>query len=461
MTPVGVRDGDPDALAGLCDRRGPAVLAYCQVVAGREQAVAAAAEAFARFRAGVAAAGDLTSVNPEAMLISATRHSAARHCANAAPHPCAQVPALLAARADRSITLADHDWLEQHLPGCWTCRAPAARFEAADRAYIDPPATPLAPEASAAMVAAMTAAAPVRGADPPPPPPPPQLAVPDRYSAPQEDAHAVSTNGATAHGGDALAPAYVDQPTAAWQIGVDDVDVYAEPAEQDPPATAFDPYDPSSAKQRRARGRRLPRERRAKPAAAATRSESHGFRLSLVLPIAFVVVAIVVALLIAGVFGGREGASTPQSFTPGSSTPTQPDPASIVAVPGAQNASAAAVERAKAKRRAASQPTTTSGDGSDTASTPATSPTPAPAATTPPATSTAADKPAGKDDASGKKPSGGDSSSNKPTDGGSTPSTTPQPGAGDQAAPSSPSSPPDPTTGPDLGVPSPPPVPRG
>jgi hypothetical protein len=43
VTPVGVRDGDPDALAGLCDRRGPAVLAYCEVVAGAQAAAVAAA----------------------------------------------------------------------------------------------------------------------------------------------------------------------------------------------------------------------------------------------------------------------------------------------------------------------------------------------------------------------------------------------------------------------------------
>jgi hypothetical protein len=37
-----VRDGDPRALAGLCEVRGPAVLAYCEVVAGRGAAAIAA-----------------------------------------------------------------------------------------------------------------------------------------------------------------------------------------------------------------------------------------------------------------------------------------------------------------------------------------------------------------------------------------------------------------------------------
>ena len=135
-----MRDGDPRALAGLCEVRGPAVLAYCEVVAGRGAAAdAAAADAFGSFRAGVAATGDLASLNPEALLISATRHAAARHAGAELPSPCDRVPALLAARADRSITLAEHDWLGEHLAGCWTCRAPVARFEAADKAYLDPP----------------------------------------------------------------------------------------------------------------------------------------------------------------------------------------------------------------------------------------------------------------------------------------------------------------------------------
>jgi hypothetical protein len=226
VTPTGVRDGDPDALAGLCDRRGPAVIAYCEVVAGPGAAAGAAAEAFGIFRADVVAAGDLGDVNPEALLISATRHAAARHARSDAPSPCAGVPALLAGRADRSITLADHDWLEGHLADCWTCRAPVARFEAADRAYRDPPPGALEPEATAMIVAALTAAAPIRG---------------EKTQAMLGDGAAAAGQAASANGSAAQAtPAgaeqdgdhvtYVDQPTAAYQIG--DVDV--EPDEPSP-----------------------------------------------------------------------------------------------------------------------------------------------------------------------------------------------------------------------------------
>lgn len=251
MTPAGVRDGDPYALVGLCDRRGPAVLAYCEIVAGRgERGAAAAADAFGSFRAGVVATADLTGLNPESLLVSATRHAAARHAAADVPGQCARVPVLLAARADRSITLADHDWLQEHLATCWACRAPVARFEAADRAYREPPATPLAAELMNRIVEAMTAAAPVRGNT--------------------DETPRVQTNGATAATADAPAPstngqaprpthdvpvdlpphpadpqteydmpavdasAQLDQPTSAYQIPAPQLDVPEPPSVEHP-----------------------------------------------------------------------------------------------------------------------------------------------------------------------------------------------------------------------------------
>lgn len=485
MTPVGVRDGDPDALAGLCDRRGPAVLAYCTVVAGQQHAVAAAAEAFASFRAGVVAAGDLANLNPEALLVSATRHSAGRYAGSDAPQACARVPALLAARADRSITLADHDWLQEHLPGCWTCRAPVSRFEAANRAYVDPPATPLAPETTAAIVAAMTAAAPVRGAEPPPPPAVPEAAE-STYEIHAEGPPA-SLNGAAAHGGDALEADYVDQPTAAWQIGVDDVDVHPEyPAQPAPErasrlgllsaglghklrggrrdaghdsgqaSAAAAAADAPAAEPRRTSGSRLPRKRHAEPAAPATGSKPGRLRPGIVLPIALVLVAIVVALVVAGVFGRGENASTPQSLAPGSSpssqTVTSPD-----AVPGAENATSAAIEREKARRRAANRkPTTTASSPNTDAADPSPAPTPAPAtpaASAKPDTSTPADRPA---------PTGGGGSPNSKPDnggGGGATSTAPKPGGAAQAPAADPPTPSGPATEPGLPGPAAPPLP--
>ncbi|HWI08075.1 MAG TPA: hypothetical protein VNT54_11230, partial [Solirubrobacteraceae bacterium] len=79
VTPAGVRDGDPAALAGLCAARGPSVVAYCRHVAGEAGAGAAAADAFGRFRASVVTSEDLGALNPEALLLAATRSAAATH----------------------------------------------------------------------------------------------------------------------------------------------------------------------------------------------------------------------------------------------------------------------------------------------------------------------------------------------------------------------------------------------
>src|ERR687894_3152587 len=163
ITPAGVRDGDPAALAGLCAARGPSVLAYCRHVAGDANAGEAAAEAFASFRAAVVATKDLADLNPEALLIHTTRNAAARHAPHAALDVCAVVPLLLAARADKTISATDGDTLDQHLEQCWSCRAPVARFEAAERAYRDPPDSQMDPEIATGIVAAMVAAGSANG----------------------------------------------------------------------------------------------------------------------------------------------------------------------------------------------------------------------------------------------------------------------------------------------------------
>src|SRR3954452_20928769 len=79
VTPSGVRDGDPPTLAALAERRGRAVLAYCERVCAPGDAVAAASEALARFRRSVAGTGDPVSLDPEQALLRATRYAAAAH----------------------------------------------------------------------------------------------------------------------------------------------------------------------------------------------------------------------------------------------------------------------------------------------------------------------------------------------------------------------------------------------
>jgi len=368
------------------------VLAYCEVVAGRAAAATAAAEAFGSFRAGVVATPDLATLNPEALLISATRHAAARHATSSVPGGCGRVPALLAARADRSITLADHDWLDEHLASCWTCRAPVARFEAADRAYREPPGDSLDPAIRATMVAAMTAAAPVRGSTEE------TLAVgAGVYAEP------ASANGnRAAH--DEPAAAYdvpLDPQTSAYELPPEELDV-APAAPEERIARRRRPAKRSSilaglgaAKRpkrtprvgagaaaasaagaaaatpakRRSRPRRdlrtgsagapragaggasLPRPSRIAATGAAGHREHRTLRPAVVLPVALVIVAIIAALAIAGVFGGGEGESNGQSFTPSQSVPASVEEAPVVVVPGAE--SAAAVEKAKERARAA------------------------------------------------------------------------------------------------------------
>ncbi len=160
VTPSGVRDGDPAALAGLCAVRGPSVLAYCRHVAGDADATAAAAEAFASFRHAVVATADLADLKPELLLVNATRRAAALRAHGAGHGLCADVPAMLAARADKSISIGDLERLEEHLETCWSCRAPVARFQAAERAYRDPPDPTIDPLAAEQIVAALVAAAP-------------------------------------------------------------------------------------------------------------------------------------------------------------------------------------------------------------------------------------------------------------------------------------------------------------
>lgn len=345
MTPSGVRDGDPAALASLCDRRGPAVLAYTHQVAGDAAAVVAAAEAFAEFRAAVHAAQDPASINPEALLVNATRHAAARHAGIVATGVCAEVPGLLAARADRTITLADLDRLDEHLETCWTCRAPVARFEAAERAYRDPPATPVAPEAAGVIVAAMTAVAPVRADEPPPPPPSEPVAAP--------------LTAAGSNGNGRLAPGPEPEPAPS-------------------PAAAATP-----------KSRALPR--RAKRGAPPAQG---GLRPAVVLPIVLVALALVIALFVSGVFGADD--PTPSSSTASPPVAAPPAPRTtpeVVEVPGADDASADAVERAKARARREQTTRTTTAPA---AATPPRAAASAPASTPPAGATASKPKPAAK-----------------------------------------------------------------
>jgi hypothetical protein len=397
VTPAGVRDGEPAALIGLCSARGPSVLAYCRHVAGDAEAAAAAADAFARFRAAVVATDDLADLNPEALLISATRSAAADHVGSDAPDDCAEVPSLLAARADKTASSADLERLERHLDGCWACRAPVARFKAAERAYRDPPDPTLDPEIAAQIFVALATAAPARGAEPPAPAPAPSK-----------------------NGGARRAPAAGVLPV----IGGDDDDATTEYQTLDalgskPPRGRFATRAPIGPRPRTATTTAAARPPLLEPGASVRPS----LRLPVVLPIGLVLLALLVALFVSGVFGGSDPASSPSVPSP-TTIPSDTPPADVVAVPGAKEASARAVEIAKARdreRERAKREPAAAPKRKAAAGTPATPPPPPPppaAVTPPPAAATSppaapAKKPAPKANANTGGTEGGGSNKAK------------------------------------------------
>ncbi len=164
VTPHGVRAGDPAALEGLVERRGPAVVAFTTLVCGRENGTAAAAEAMARFRAAVRDSPDLSTLDPETLLRAATRHASAamaRTPSGPPPHgrlrsrgtqTCQHVPVMLAARANGALGDADLDRLARHLDRCERCAAMSEIFRRAELAYADPPNDTLGTETAEVLL---------------------------------------------------------------------------------------------------------------------------------------------------------------------------------------------------------------------------------------------------------------------------------------------------------------------
>src|SRR4051794_20901629 len=157
VTPLGVRDGDPDAVAALIRRRGAAVLGYCEEVAAPGESVAAASEALGGFRDAVAGAPDVASFDAEGQLVRATRFAAA----NRAPQTgrgAPMVPTLLAARAEGDLGPDDEERLTRLLARSNEARTSADRMRRGEAAYTDPAAA-LPPRAAGPMVAALAAGA--------------------------------------------------------------------------------------------------------------------------------------------------------------------------------------------------------------------------------------------------------------------------------------------------------------
>jgi len=176
VTPAGIREGRPDVLRALVAARGAAVLEYCRALTTADVAPRAAAEAFARFRAAVVDAPDLTAVDPDVLLLGATRHAAAAFARTAGAKGregrledfCAAVPGLLAARAAGILGPDEQERLASHLERCPGCRGLAADVERAEIAYREATPGPIPPAAEAMALAALESAAPVLPAAPVP-----------------------------------------------------------------------------------------------------------------------------------------------------------------------------------------------------------------------------------------------------------------------------------------------------
>jgi hypothetical protein len=299
VTPEGVRSGAPAALAALVERRGAGVLAYAREVCEATEAAVAAAEALARFRAAVVASGDAVDLDPERLLLSATRHASAAHARPPAEpggarrmlgrgqtDTCARMPALIVARAESLLGDADLDRLSRHLERCAACRATEATFRRAERAYVATSHAPLDTDTAAFFVTALTEAAPVEAA-----PAEPVAAEPE--PAPEPEAEPTAPAEAPPAQADDLAhlPDELDDPDDDGWTGEEDATAVEETYDhhmiEPGPATWNATEEP-------------PRRWR---------------RLRIVVPVAVLAVGAAAALAIAGVFDSGDSASSVDTRT--------------------------------------------------------------------------------------------------------------------------------------------------
>lgn len=332
------------------------MLAYCRQVAGEADAAAAAADAFGRFRAVVVSRGLDTGFNPEAQLISATRNAAASAAGADAHGTCAEVPGLLAQRADRSISIANLERLDEHLAGCWACRAPVARFRAAERAYRDPPEQTVPPAIAVQIVEALASA------------------VPGLPVAPREDTGTPDPSATQAFA--------IDQPTVEFRAAdLPDEEPAAAAAAAAPEENARRSRTGLTAALARSRGARrgrakgelavlsipapqpapashLASSRTRRPRLPSRRGRRPGgprgvpLRLPIVLPVVLIIAALLTALYVSGFLGGSDPASSPSVAVPNDAPAQAKAEPNVVVVPNAKDASADAVELAKARARA-------------------------------------------------------------------------------------------------------------
>jgi len=450
VTPEGIRDGDPAALAALVERRANAVLAYCEAVCASSAAERATAEAFARFRAAVAAAEDPRSLDPGALLLDATRHAAASLTVTPTPtadnglrrklgagrgpgasETCALIPGLLAARAEGALSTADQERLARHLERHPACRALADAVDRAEADYASPPSRMVPIGTLSEIMLALTAAAPMIAApgaeldfadvafveaatvDPelesePVAEPGPQheerRTEPELQGEPQPEPDQVEQT---------LVAAIAPEPTTTVfrAVAVDEVD---EPPGTDANHTGVLPPAAAIAMPAAAGGVAHPRPTR-RHLHLPSPTLSHGVLYHYVLPGAFIAAALLAAMGVAGVFSADErppAAASPVINNAPVAPPAGAPPVTPRTGVDAEERTALAAERrarreqaAAASRRAretaqATSPTTQTETTPPAVVVPDLEPEPAPAPTpaptprrTPPQTSTAEKEP--------------------------------------------------------------------
>lgn len=165
-----VRDGEPVALAALCNRWARPVFAYCEHVASSGQGVVAASRALGQFRAAGAGLYGAAPRDAEAILRRITRRAAiaceatpaaasdGRHEEDRCPGRGAE----LVARVEDALSPAALRMLDEHVAECDACCALRRRLEAGERAFKRPPRVPLPAAVVEEVVLALVYAAPLR-----------------------------------------------------------------------------------------------------------------------------------------------------------------------------------------------------------------------------------------------------------------------------------------------------------
>jgi len=162
ITVAKLQAGDQAALAALCERRGPAVFAYCEQVAGTKQAGGAAADAFAHLRTDLAV---LRAVGAEELLRSLTRRAALARRIEAIRQArpsdiCGREPDLIGYIEDQYDDDVRAD-VAQHARECHLCGTSMQRLRSGERILDQRRVPPLPPGIAQELLQSLTLAVPI------------------------------------------------------------------------------------------------------------------------------------------------------------------------------------------------------------------------------------------------------------------------------------------------------------